>query len=452
MRRRSIAGPLILILLGVLFLIYNLRPQLPLAELIAVYWPFLLIAWGAIRIVEVVVSYLRGTPQRGGLSGGEVVLIVFICLAGSAIYSAHRHGFGFALRGVRVFGEPYDFPISATRDVANVRRVVFENRRGNLRVTGSDVNQVRAEGHKTVRALTRADANRAHRNTPLEIAIEGDSAFVRTNQERIAEDLRMSVDLEVTVPRGVRVEMRGRGGDYELTDLDGDVEIAADRADVRLYRIGGNARVELRRSNLVRAVDLKGNLDLESGRGNDVELENILGQVVISGAYGGALEFKNLSKPLRFESRNTELRVEALPGHISMNLSGFKASNLVGPVRLTTTSRDVSIEEFTQALELETERGDIELRPGRLPLARIEARSRSGRIELTLPSKAAFQLTASTEQGEAINDFGPPLEKETEGRSATLKGKVGEGPSIHLATGRGNVTVRKAGVGTTTQL
>lgn len=452
MRRRSVAGPLILILLGVLFLVYNLRPDLPLSELIAVYWPFLLIAWGLIRLVEVVVSFLRGSPQRGGFSGGEVVLIVFICLVGSAVYSAHRHGVRFGVRGLEMFGQPYDFPVSAAREVGEVRRVVFENRRGNLRVTGSDTNEIRADGHKTVRALSRGDADRAHRNTTLEISVEGDSAFVRTNQERISEDLRMSVDLEVTVPRGVRVEMRGRSGDYEVTDLAGDVEIAADRADVRLTRIGGNVRAELRRSDLVRALDLKGNLDLRSARGNDVELENVLGQVVISGAYAGALEFKNLAQPLRFESRNTDLRVEALPGQISMNLSGFTARNLVGPVRLTTTSRDVKMEDFTQALELETGRGDIELRPGRLPLARIEARSRSGKIELTLPSKAAFQLTASTDQGEAINDFGPPIEKETEGRAATLKGKVGEGPVIHLTTGRGTVAVRKASVGATTQL
>lgn len=452
MTRRSIAGPLILILLGVLFLLYNLRPDLPLSEVVAVYWPFLLVAWGLIRLFEIVVSFLRGSPQRGGFSGGEVVLIVLICLAGSAAYSAHRHGFRFHMRGLQVFGQPFDFPVSESREVGEIRRVVVDNRQGDVRITGADTREIRVNGHKTVRALTGADAERAHRATQLEIAVEGGTAFIRTHQERLPEDQPVSADLEVMVPRAARVELRGRGGDYEVSDVEGGVEIAGRRTDVRLARIGGDVRVEFRASGVIRAVDLKGNLHLQGGRGNDVELENIAGQVTINGAYAGAMEFKKLARPLRFESRNTELRVEALPGQISMNLGAFTARDVVGPIRLSTSSRDVKIEDFTQALDLETERGDIELRPGRLPLARIEARSRSGRIELILPPRAAFRLHASTDQGEAINDFGPPIEKHSEGRAASLKGGMGQGPAINLTTRRGTVAVRKAGAGAVTQL
>jgi DUF4097 and DUF4098 domain-containing protein YvlB len=443
MRRRSIAGPLILILLGALFLVYNLRPDLRLLELIAVYWPFLLIGWGLIRVAEVVASFMRGQPQRGGFSGGEIVLIVLICLGGSAAYSAHRHGIRLGGRGVEMFGQPFDFPVSAERPAPGVRRVVFENRRGNLRIGGSDAPEIRVSGNLTVRALGRTEAERTHRNTPLEIVVEGDTAIVRTNQERVPESQRLAADLEVTVPRGVRVEVRGRMGDYDVNDVDGNVEITGERADVRLNRIGGDVRVELRRSNIVRAMDVKGSVEVQ-GRGNDVELENIAGLVTIGGSYAGALDFKNLAKPLRFESANTDLRVEALPGHISFNLGEFAARNVVGPIRLTTRSRDVKIEDFTDTLDLETERGDIELQPGRVPLGRIEARSRSGRIELVLPAKATFQLRATTEHGDAINDFGPPIKRETDGRSASLKGEVGKGPAINLTTGRGAVSVRKA--------
>jgi len=54
-----------------------------------------------------------------------------------------------------------------------------------------------------------------------------------------------------------------------------------------------------------------------------------------------------------------------------------------------------------------------------------------------------FHLEATAERGDATNDFGEQIQKESFGRSATLKGKVGEGPSIRLIASHGEVEVRK---------
>ncbi|HZT32495.1 MAG TPA: DUF4097 family beta strand repeat-containing protein [Bryobacteraceae bacterium] len=444
MRRRSLAGPVLLILVGGVFLLYNLRPQIPVFELFSVYWPFLLIAWGLLRLAEVLVSAARSEPQRAGLSGGEVALVVILCLVGSGMFAAHRHGFRFNVRSLEVFGEQYEYPISDQKALGTAKRIVFENARGNLRITGGDAPDIKVTGRKSIRAFSKGDADRASQNTPLEFIDQGDQLLVRTNQDRVASNQRISEDLEVVVPRGVGITANASSGDFDVSDLDQGVEISADRADVRLNRIGGAVRVELRHSDIIRVMDVKGSVDVQ-GRGTDVDLENIAGQVTLNGSYGGSLEFKNLAKPLHFESQNTDLRVEKLPGEISMDLGEFTARNLVGPVRFVTKSRDVKIEDFTESLELETERGDIDLVPNHLPLPRITARSRAGRIDLVLPDKAAFQLEATAERGDAMNDFGPVLVKETDGRSASLRGKVGQGPSILLVTERGSVSVRKAG-------
>ena len=68
-----------------------------------------------------------------------------------------------------------------------------------------------------------------------------------------------------------------------------------------------------------------------------------------------------------------------------------------------------------------------------------------GRIELVLPEKAKFDLQATAEHGEAVNDYGDAIQKETEGRTSTLKGRVGDGPTIRLTANRGSVTVRREG-------
>jgi hypothetical protein len=78
-------------------------------------------------------------------------------------------------------------------------------------------------------------------------------------------------------------------------------------------------------------------------------------------------------------------------------------------------------------------------------LPSIDARSGVGRIDLILPPKATFELQATAERGEVVNDYGPPIEKETEGRTSTLKGKVGEGATVRLMANHGSVSVRKEG-------
>jgi hypothetical protein len=439
MRNRSFAAPLLLVIIGGVFLWRNLHPETPVFDLLAQYWPFLLIAWGLIRLLEVLLS-----PQQRhfGLTGGEVVLIVFICLIGLGMFTVRQRGFRIS---PEIFGEQYDYPVSAHAPAAGVRRIVFENPRGNIRVTGADTAEVTLTGHKLIRANTRSDADRTHSNTPLEIVPQGDRLLVRSNQDRVPDSQRIADDLDVTVPRKVAIEARGQSGDYEISETNGDIDLSSGRGDVRLSRLAGNARLEIGRSDLVRAVDIAGSLQLD-GRGSDIEMENIAGQVTIHGPYVGSLGFKNLAQPLQFEgARNTELRVEAVPGTINMDLGGFTALNVKGPVRLVTRSRDIRLEDFTQSLDLETERGDISLEPRRLPVPKMEIHSGIGRVDLVLPDKAAFQLQATAEHGEATNDFGPPIQKEVEGRTSTLKGSVGGGPLIRITADRGSVSVRKQG-------
>jgi DUF4097 and DUF4098 domain-containing protein YvlB len=444
MRHRSLTGPLLLLAIGGLFLWRNLHPETPVFDLLAQYWPFLLIGWGLLRLVEV--AFWRDT-RYSCFSGGEIVLVILICAAGSGIWAAHQNGIHFDTTRLIWGGMQYDYAVSASAPAAGATRIVFENPRGNIKVTGADVKEVTVTGHKTVRAYARNDADHTNENTPVEIVPEGGRLLIRTNQDRAPENQQLSDDLEVTVPRTVAVEARGRNNDYEISDVAGDVELASGRGDVRLARVGGNVRLEMDRSDLIRAVDMKGGrLDLQGSRGSDVELENIAGQVTINGPYNGTLDFKNLAKPLQFEgARNTELSVAAVPGRINMDLGEFNGTDLVGPIRLIGQSRDIRIEQFTQSLELENARGDVELHPGRLPLPSIEAHTGSGRIDLVLPEKAAFQLDATAERGEAVNDFGSQIRKESAGRSATLKGKVGNGPILHVVSSRGSISVRKEG-------
>jgi DUF4097 and DUF4098 domain-containing protein YvlB len=228
--------------------------------------------------------------------------------------------------------------------------------------------------------------------------------------------------------------------------VNGQVDISSDSAGVRMENIGGQVHLDLRRSDIVRAVNLRSGLDLK-GTGSDVDLENIDGPVVINGGgYRGMVRFHNLSRPLHFTGPQTEFSVEQIPGEVRMPLGEFTADNLVGPVSLRSNARDVEIDGVTNSLELNIGRGDIEIRPGSLPLAKMDVRTRAGNIELALPAGARFDLNATSVRGEASNEFGDPLHLETSQHGGTLRGSNG-GATVELETQRGNLIVRKASIG-----
>jgi DUF4097 and DUF4098 domain-containing protein YvlB len=450
MRRSSIVAPLLLIGIGGLFLARNMYPELPLLDYLARYWPFLLILWGALRLAEVLfwAATDNALPARG-VSGGEWILVVFLCLFGASLHTVR--GFstwwprtGLAMGGLDMFGESFEYPIEGQKPASKTPRVVIETFRGNARITGMDGDTVKVSGHRTIRSMDQSGADRSNKDAPFELTGDANQVVIQNSQDRISGNMRMTADMEIVVPKGATIEAHGRYGDFDVTDVNGSVEITSDNAGVRLQNVGGDARIDLRNSDIVRAVGVKGAFDLK-GRGADIDLQNIDGQVTVSGAYSGVIQFRSLAKPLRFNGQQTDLNIEKLPGQVRMALGDFTASNLVGPVHLSTKSRDVQISDFTNAVEIQVTRGDIDLRPGTLPLSRIDIQTRTGDITLSLPPAAKFDLTESTSRGDATNDFGPPVRGESDGRGASLRGSTGSGgPTLTAHTEHGQVIVRKA--------
>ncbi len=448
-RRHSLIGPLILILIGGLFLAANLYPGSVSLRMIATYWPFVLIVWGLLRLVEILYWRLSSKPVPSrGISGGEWTLIVFICLIGSGLFFFVQRGPSFPRiftvgRGVELFGETYDFPIQEQRSVSKAARIVVDNSRGNTRIVGADTQEIRVGGHTSVRALSESEADEANKKLALRITTEGDQLVIRTTQQAgTPSDSTVSTDLELTVPRGTSIQASGRLGDFDILNIDGGVDITSANAGVRLQDIGGSAHVDLRRSDIVRAVNVKGNVDV-LGRGQDVELENVAGNVNINGYYSGEITGRNLAKPLIFQSGTTEFRVERVPGQFNLTLGDFTGRNLVGPIRLTAQSKDVHIQDFQGEASVSVERGDITLAPDHAPSAKIDAGTRSGNVELTLPSEASFELTATTRRGEVTSAFGDSVRVLRDGPGASLKGSTGRGPAITLNTNRGEISLRK---------
>lgn len=447
--RGSITAPLLLITIGVLFLIHTIEPSFHIGELLAQYWPFILIFWGVIEFIEICIRTATGGPiPMNGISGAGWFLVVLICIAGLTTYEVRRPDTWWRRagweRGVEAFGEEHNYAIATLeRPVGSTPRIVIESFRGDAKITGTDGTTLTVSGHKTVRAFEDRDADRANSQTPIEIVAEGGGFVIRCNQDKAGVRTPVTSDLDISVPKGASIQATGQVGDFDISSLSGSVDISSDNAGVRLQDVGGNVKVETRRSDMIRCTDVNGTVNLR-GHGSDVELTKIIGQVTINGDYTGTVSLRDLAQPVRVENMRTQLDAQQVPGEIRLDSGSLTVQNVVGPLHLTTRATDVSVNGFSNGLELSVDKGDIDLRPGHIPLGKMVVHTRSGNIELALPQTASFALSATTDHGEIDNEFGEALKERTDGRGARLEGTVGNGPDVNLTTDRGSITVRKA--------
>jgi|SRR5581483_3546394 len=456
MRRASLVAPLLLIGIGVLFLARSVFPELPLLDYLAKYWPLLLVAWGGLRLLEILVWAATGKPLPArGLSSGEWVLVIFLCFLGVSLHAVRGFsewlpGSRIQLGGLEIFGESYDYPLSGEKAASKAPRVILESFRGNARITGADVQTVKVTGHQTIRSLDQASADRAHQEAKFELDGGPDEIRIRTWQNRVSgNNRRISADLDIVVPRGSTIEAHGRSGDFDISGITGAVDIDSDNASVRLEDIGGDVVVAVRGSDILRAAKVKGSVELK-GRGSDIDLQDIGGQVAINGTFTGSSQFHNLAKSVRIVTPYTQFSAEKV-ADMRVTLGNLNASDLTGPVRMTSTrSWDVTLANFSNSLEVNLNGGDVDLRPGILPVAKMDVHTRTGQIELALPAAAKFDLTATSNRGSIENEFGSPLKLEPSGRrGATLRGSNG-GPPVNLSTETGQITVRSASARTET--
>jgi DUF4097 and DUF4098 domain-containing protein YvlB len=449
MRTRSLALPILLIGLGGLFLLNNLLPDFSIWGVLGEWWPLLLIVFGFIRVVEVLIAFNSGAARTTAFGGGRsmgfgwILAIIFLSAAVSIPHHIRNLPWSsLRANGVKIFGDEFDYPVTQTAPQGTTKRFVIDNLRGSITINGADVPDIKVTGQKTIHAFDKKAADAVNAQSSLDLVPEGDALYLRAAQPSNSNQTRSEVSLEITVPRGMSVEARGRSGDLTVDGIAGGVDISSTRGEVRLEDLGGNARLDVEHSDLVRATNVKGTIDIQ-GKGRDIQLENVSGQVTINGQFSGTLDFKNLAMPLHFESDQTDVKVEKLPGNISMDLGDFRAENLVGPVKLVMHSRDIHLDEFSGPVDIEIGHGDVELKPGKGKLSRMDVKNHEGNVDISLPTDEQFDLKASAQQGDVNNDFGDGLIAEAQGRANSLHSPKDEGPVILLNSDRGEISVRK---------
>src|SRR5437868_15499687 len=94
-RPRSLAGPIVLIVIGVLCLLANMGviTWAHFGAWFSRYWPVLIILWGAIKLMEHYRAQREGY-RPGGLGVGGVILLIFLGMAATHASRANWNQIG----------------------------------------------------------------------------------------------------------------------------------------------------------------------------------------------------------------------------------------------------------------------------------------------------------------------------------------------------------------------
>jgi len=449
-RRRSLAGPVVLIVLGVIFLLGNLGYVSwdRLGYLFARYWPVLIILWGLIRLVEHYDTQRHGYRPRGLGFGGIMLLILLVMLGLGASSAWHYRGalndefFQFDDQsGFTIFGNSYSYTDELQQAFpagANLRVV---SDRGDVQLVPWDENSIKVSVQKKVVAASQSDADKVNLVTKPTITIAGDQVTVNANTNGASGHHRVDTNLEIYLPRKAAADIATAHGTVTVHERTGDLKISNSHGDVELGDIQGEVSVNMRTGSL-RADDVKGDLSL-NGRMDDVTIEKVQGNVRLSGDFFGTTHMAKIANSIHVQTSRTDMEIAKLGGELTLDSGDLHASSLAGPTRVVTKAKDIRLDDFTGNVHIEDNNSDIELTPGKLPLGNIQITNHRGRVQLVLPANAAFQLDAHATRGEISSDFSG-LNVENRSHDSRATGTVGNGgPQIQLSTERGDIEIRK---------
>ncbi len=445
--RRSFAGPLLLILVGMVFLLMNagMLSMRGMFGWFANYWPVLLILWGLHKVWEYYQAK-QGGYAVPGIGFGSVFAIFMLIVLGTMATGISRApwerigdeisinmddegDFPFLFGRKHYFSETMEqaFPAGGSLRVASDR--------GDIQVVAGADEQLRVLINKVVVAesQTRAETDAAGMK-PI-ISVAGNVVTVNANTRTGA------MNLEIQIPRRAAVDLMTLRGDIRVTGREGDVKAHASRGGVSVEDVTGNAAIHFRRGDL-RATHITGDLTVE-GRGDETIIEDIGGKAVLQGEFDGPVRFSKIEKGLQFKSARTNVEAARLEGEVTFESDSLHAIHATGPVKILTRSYDIHMEDMSGDVRVENRNGEVNLRPGKMPLGNIEIISHRGAIRLMLPSQAGFLLDATAERGEIDTDFSE-LRVDREGRDAKATGKVGNGgPLVRLTADRASIEIRK---------
>jgi DUF4097 and DUF4098 domain-containing protein YvlB len=172
-----------------------------------------------------------------------------------------------------------------------------------------------------------------------------------------------------------------------------------------------------------------------------VTISDVKGAVRLNGDVSDSLRLSKIGKSVSFKSSRTDLEFTKLMGDLDLDSDSLRADNIVGPVRLSTRSKDVTLEAVSGDVRIQDENSGVQL--GLKSPGNIQIDNRKGDITVGVPDKVGFKVEARSRGGEVQADF-PGVNVTNNDEDGKALGTFGNG-AIHLVLNseHGNITIHK---------
>jgi putative adhesin/cell wall-active antibiotic response 4TMS protein YvqF len=446
-RRRSMAGPVVLIVMGIVFLMATMGVLhgYQLWAIYGKYWPALIILWGVIKLVEHQRARAEGS-RSSGIGLGGVFLLLFLIITGSTAtktsnlnWQALHDQFGIDESDLdSMFGESFNYHDELSQAFPDGASLHVVSDRGAIKVVVSDDKQIKVLIDKTVHADDQQKANKINEQTKPLLTMAGQVVTINANTQAAGEH-GVTADMTISLPKKAAVVISSRHGDISIATRDGNAEISSQRGDVNVSDLNGNANLNLDHSS-AKLSNVSGDVSID-GRANDVSIANVKGSARLNGEFMESVHLSQIAKTVSFRSSRTDMEFAKLDGALDLDSGDLRASSVSGPSRVSTRSKDIRLDGVSGDLRLEDSNGSVEVVVHKL--GNVEIDNRSGDIQLSLPMQAAFRVDARAKGGEIQSDFGE-LNVNNGDKEATATGSVGNGQStLRLNNEHGTIELRK---------
>ena len=445
-RPRSLAGPVVLILIGVGFLLVHTLHMIPgerLTELFARYWPLLLILWGVIRLVEYQRAKQAGAPTPGVGAGG-VLLIVFLIIAGFSAsgWLQHRGEIGQLIdeEDIPWWGDAYTFDDQLQQAFPPNGELRIVNDRGTINVSTSDDKTIKVLIRKKVGASNQSEADRFNQQTKTQLTVVDKTVTLNANVQA-AGGHRVTCDMDVFVPRNAPLVITSGRGDISVNGRDADVEISSRKGEVTVDEVKGGVKLAIEGSS-VRVSRVSGDVSVD-GHVKEITVGDVKGGARLSGEFSESVALSRIGKTVSFKSSRTDLEFNSLDGSLDLDGGDLRGTSLAGPVRLLTRDKDIRLDGVSGDVRLSNSNGVVEVRVSKLPVGSLDLLNRNADVRVYVPDQAGFRVDARTDNGEVQTDFNALKINNTDDRGEA-SGSVGNGVGVvKVSNSHGAVEIRK---------